>query len=252
MNQSITKSGFLTLVLSTIVLGIALSGCNSVPEDWGTPNPDYLVLIEASSCWNKICPGLTTPEEARQHLQLLPFGEEIEIEDSDPENSLVLFLDNQRFEGSWVSVKFDSLGESVQSVRIVLGKNEMTMEQVVDVVGEPRQVIATANGNGDSAASFVSYKMWYPELGLSVSSGFYNAGRNPMPSQIILHPTLSTTEFEYMGVEEGKEQLLEYLMIGLAPYQRPEDKQELEIFFHPWLGFDNSVSSFLDYERFRP
>jgi hypothetical protein len=235
-----------------IILSVVLPGCNSVPEDWGTANPDYLVLVEASSCWYDICPRQTTTEEAEQILQLLSFRGENEVENTDPKNSLVLFLDRQRFEGSWASIEFDASGKIVKSVRIVLGKNELTMEQVVDVLGEPQQVIIIAHNVGDSAASFVRYEMWYPELGLSVSSGIYNAGRNPMSSQIILNPTLAVKRFEYMGVEEGEEQLLEYLMIGFNPYQRPGDKQELKNFFHPWPGFGNSVPSFLDYGRYRP
>jgi hypothetical protein len=239
-------------LISTIILGVAMSGCNSVPEDWGTANPDYLVLIEASSCWNDICPGQTTREEADQLLRAVTFGEEIEVDNRDSENSLVLSLDNHQFEGSWVRVKFDMSGQVVRSVRIILGKNELTMEQVVNVLGEPQQVVVEAHSIGDSAASYISYEMWYPELGLFVSSGIYNAGHNPMSSQIILHPTLATKGFEYMGVEEGKEQLLEHLMIGFPSFYRPKDKQELEKFFHPWPGFDNSVPSFLDYGRYRP
>ena len=236
-----------------IILGVEISACNSTPEDWGTPNPDYLTLVETSSCWNDICPGQTTREDAEQLLQLLAFKGENEVEKTSPENNLVLFLDKQLFEGSWVSIEFDDSGKVVKSVRIILGKNELTMEQVVDVLGEPQQVIVTTNdNNGDSAASFVSYEAWYPELGLFVSSGFYNAGRNPMPSQIILHPALAAKGFEYVGVETGKEQLLEYLMLGFDAYQRPEDKQELERFFHPWPGFDNSAPSFLDYGRYKP
>lgn len=252
MNQRIIKIRPLILFMIMNILALSAPGCNSVPEGWGTPNPDYVVLVDTSSCWNGICPGQTTREDAEQLLQSLPFKGSSEIEKTESENKWVLFFDNQQFEGSWVTVEFEDSGEVVKSVRINLGRKELTMEQVVDLLGEPQQVIVKASSNGDSAASFANYGIWYPNLGLYVWSAPYNSGRNPKPSQIILHPTLASTGFEYVGTKEGKEQLLDSLMMSLAPYQRPEDKQELEKFFHPWSGFNNSVPSFFDYDRYRP
>lgn len=238
--------------MSAFMIGMILSGCeSSIPESWGTPNIEYLELVDMPPCWYGICPGQTTPKEAEQILQSLPIGGKNGIEKTETEKSITLLLDDQRFEGGKTVVKFDNLEQMVESIEVFPWKNELTMGQVVDLLGAPKEVIVTTQGSGGhSAANFASYTIWYPELGLAVESGIYDVGVYPTIDEVILHPSLAVFQLEYLQKEKGKEHLVDNLLMKLLPLQRPADKKELESFFYLWPGFGNSVPSFLDLERY--
>ena len=114
MNWPTSKNKLLILFISVIVLGIAIPGCSQIPEDWGTPNPDYLALVDKASCWHGICPGQTTREEAEGILQSLTLKGAGGIEAIESRDRWILPLDSNRFEESKVIVIFEDSGDLVQ------------------------------------------------------------------------------------------------------------------------------------------
>jgi len=242
------KTPVIWLIL-LLVVSLVLSGCNRVPEDWGDPNPDYLNLIDTSTCWNGICPGQTTQKKAEQILQSLTIGGENQVEKTELNSDLILIFDVQRFKGSSVLIKFDDSKQIVESVTINVKGNNLTMEQVVDLLGEPQEVMVEINtGIGDAASTFPSYGMLYTDLGILVWSGIYGDGLSPETDEIVLHPELGVLDFTY--VEKPKDYLLDFYLRLLPSAQRSVAKKELEEFFHMWPGFGNSVSSVLDYDDY--
>jgi hypothetical protein len=123
-----------------------LSGCWG--SAYGDPDPDYLTLVEAASCWQGICPGVTTKAEVRHILPKIDFGMPGEIYEVDSSNHIQLWFDRDRFDGSFAGVYFDQTGTVVEFVIIDQFGRNLTVGQIVDFLGEPAWVIAST-GCGD-------------------------------------------------------------------------------------------------------
>jgi hypothetical protein len=215
-----------------LLLLYLLSGC--WPSAYGDPEPEYLTLIEASPCWQGICPGETTKAEVRRILPEIDFGMPGEIYEVDSSNSIELWFDKDRFDGSSAGVYFDETG-TVESIVIDQLRRNLTIGQIVDFLGEPAWTIAST-GCGD--ATFAGFTLWYPELGLEVVTNSFQVDQHPKASEMVLDRRLAVFRLTYKGADASEERQFE--SFGSQPTDTVRNH------LYSWPGFDTTLPSYMD------
>ncbi len=131
-----------------LVVGVvALAACQSA---------DFKTILTSPPCWQAICPGVTTHDEATTQLSSLKFVD-------------VVWYDNERKETRWNFssgtgfIIYDQ-EETVKSVVILFTSTNPTIEQVSDLFGTPSAAIAFVGCDdyGDISTA-LDITLFYPE-----------------------------------------------------------------------------------------
>ena len=221
-----------------IFIVFTLSACQGV-SSFGTPDPEYLKLLDIGPCWNEICPEQTSREDAINKLSSLDTVEPAQLEYIQGRNEIALPFDSERFGTS--NLRLEYTDQVISGVTITIGSDgNMSLSQIIDYFGTPDWIIATEVCVGDRAVPDYGFDLWYEENGVSVTTGGFPT-RSPA-SDLVPREDLLIYRIVYDDkIFDSKQWLQTH-----PGYWRYVTLDEAQKHLYPWLGWKTPLPSYVD------
>lgn len=224
------------LAFLILALAILLPGCQHPPK-FSEPNPEYLNLLDIGPCWNGICPRQTDMQDAFDRLPTIAVGADLsQLSYIRSRNLVRVPLDPERFGSSRVLIGY--IDRTALDIELTGFETNLTLSQIIDYFGDPPWILARATCGGDSAVPDYAFVIWYPEQGVSISTGGQRV--NSPSTDLVPEPRLRIASVIYHEENMNPEQWIE--TYGHSYGAEPSDVSHL----YPWPGWENPVPSYLD------
>lgn len=219
--------------LSIFCVGM-ITGCGTKELPYATPHPDYLNLLDLGPCWNNICPGQTSVQEAETSLGSLSIVNEIYKPKSG--KYMTVDLDGARFGQSYIRLNYSDL--IVNQIEILIREKNLTLSQAIEYLGYPTYIakMKTCFG-GDIASPHYRFVLWYLAEGITIfTGGLYTY----QATDLIVESNLGVYKIVYHVSNSSVENWPQLANLGWNEEQVYLDN------LHPWPGWDGSIPSYID------